>query len=447
MAIFGPLEEDVHVENPTELAAGRARVVPAGQPFALPPTFVALGRNADDAAWQVHRALPAAYDNAVTFNSNGTDDGRISTGAKDDMDLATVREVAPLARRLGVDTFILDDGWQAVSGDWDPDCPGHPDPRGKYPVRFPDCAFVAVRQAIAPMRLGLWMSPMHFNPAAAAYREHPEWACAPAGHGLAAANAVQPDDGSNEAGIGEWGPAAIPHIESRIRRAIDEWGVRYFKFDFLAWLDCAGQGDLYDMHDAFLAMVDRLRGPSWFQNGTPEVRRLLHNVWNLSPYVPAYSLGQHFLGGQAWRDQPVATLMAAALPTHMTFFSDLRQIPAQVVDEAAPWTAFHRAHRSAFAGMTYPLLADPLAGGWTALQVWNPDRGRGALLAFRQDDEAPTRRIALRAVPPGRRFRLLEAPGGTAVGTATSAELSRGLDVTLPKRRARVLLVEPARGS
>ena len=45
------------------------------------------------------------------------------------MDIATVREVAPIARRLGVDTFILDDGWQAISGDWQPDSPQYPEPR------------------------------------------------------------------------------------------------------------------------------------------------------------------------------------------------------------------------------------------------------------------------------------------------------------------------------
>ena len=42
------------------------------------------------------------------------------------------------------------------------------------------------------------------------------------------------------------------------------------------------------------------RGPSWFQNGSPPPEQLLHNLWNLSPYVPAFSLGQHFLGGKAW---------------------------------------------------------------------------------------------------------------------------------------------------
>ena len=47
------------------------------------------------------------------------------------------------------------------------------------------------------------------------------------------------------------------------------------------------------------------RGPSWFQNGSPEPDQLLHNLWNLSPYVPAFSLGQHFLGGSAWERHPV----------------------------------------------------------------------------------------------------------------------------------------------
>src|SRR5688500_20153678 len=79
----------------------------------------------------------------------------------------------------------------------------------------------------------------------------------------------------------------------------------------MAWLDCAGQGDIYDFREALLAMLDRLqakypdvtfqidetndyrlfpyesvaRGPSWFQNGSPEYDVLLHNLWNLSPYV------------------------------------------------------------------------------------------------------------------------------------------------------------------
>jgi alpha-galactosidase len=414
----------------------------------------------------------------VTFNSNGTDGDAISTGAKDDMDYATVLKTAPVAKALGIDTFILDDGWQAISGDWEPDSPQHPEPRwdgtptSPFKPRFPDDSFAAVRQAIAPMKLGLWMSPMHFNPASATLKAHPDWACAPLGLGTTALNVAQPDSSSNEAGIGAWGPKAIPHIESRIREAITEWQVAYFKFDFLMWSDCAGQGTMHDFQDAFVAMLDRLRadhpdvtfqidetndyrlfpfasvsrGPSWFQNGTPTPDRLLHNLWNLAPWIPTESLGQHFLGGRQYETYPVDTLMAAALLSHPTFFSDLRTLPPSVVEQAAPWTRFYAEHRELLTeGVTYPLLEDPLKNGWTALQTWDPDRARGALLAFRQGAATDRVTVALRGVPDDRVFDLYDGPDGVLVGQATSAELQQGIEVVVPdKDGAKVLLVQPA---
>src|SRR4051794_2135339 len=471
---LGPLEENGHVENPLPGPAGRQRLVAPGARLALPAVFTGFGDHAGDEPWQFHRYLVehrlAPYPHAVVFNSDGTDSNRISTGAKDDMDFATVQQVAPIARRLGVETFVLDDGWQAASGDWQPDSPQHPEPRGLYPPRFPDDTFTAVRNEIAPMRLGLWMSPVHFNPAAETYKQHPEWGCTPTGQGTAIANLAQPGDGSNEAGIGQWSPQAFPHVESRIRDAIENWGVRYFKFDFMVWLDCAGAGDLHDYHDAFLAMLDRLqrdhpeatfhtdetndsrlfpfesiaRGPTWFQNGKPDPSLLLHNLWQLSPYVPAAALGQHVLGGDAWKRHPVDTLMAAALLSHMTFISDIRQLPDEVVARAADWIGFYKAHREAFTQLVYPLLADPIAGVWTALQSWNPDAGSGALLAFRQGSDEQQQTIRLRNVPPGRRFNLVSAPDGTSAGTVTSKELRRGIRIELPtKDSARVLVIEP----
>jgi hypothetical protein len=471
---LGPLEEDAHVENPLPptTGTGRARIIAPGQTLALPAVFTGFGSHDGDEAWQFHRYLTEhrlpPYPHAVVFNSDGTDADRISTGAKDDMDLATIDRVAPIAKRLGVETFVLDDGWQAASGDWQPDSPQHPEPRGKFPPRFPDDHFEAVRQAIAPMRLGLWMSPTSFNPASNAYKEHPDWGCTPTGQGTAAANVLQPDDGSNEAGIGQWSDKAFPHVESRIRDAIDNWGVRYFKFDFMVWLDCAGAGDLHDHHDAFLAMLDRVqrdhpavtfqtdetndyrlfpfestsRGPTWFQNGKPEPSQLLHNLWQLSPYVPAAALGQHALGGDAWKRHPVATLMAAALLSHMTFISDLRALPDDVIAQAAPWVEFYKRHRDAFTHVVYPLLNDPIENGWTALQSWDPANGRGALLAFRQGSADATQTIALRNVPAHLRFTLTEAPSGETVGTVSSSRLRKGLTVELPEPdSAKVLLI------
>ena len=472
--ILGPLEESGHIENPAGPRGPRQRIVQPGQTLKLDRVFTGLAKSDDDEAWQFGKHLRRgllAEPGEIVFNSNDIDEQRLSDGAKDDMDIATVREVAPVARRLGIETFVLDDGWQARSGDWEPDSPRFPEPRGT-PPRFPDASFEAVREAIAPMKLGLWMSPMHFHPSSATAEQHPEWHCQPVGTGLNLYNRAQPEGGSNDAGIVPWGPAAIPHIEAKIRRAITEWQVTYFKFDFLAWLDCAGQGDFYAFRDAFLAMLDRIRadhpsvtlqidetndyrlfpfastsrGPTWFQNGHPNPDQLLHNLWNLAPYVPTYALGQHLLGGSGWKDHPVATSMAAALASHISFFVDVRKFSPAVQAEAADWLAFYKQHRAAFtSGVTYPLLADPLEQAWTALQAWNPETGRGALLAFRQDSDAPAKTIALKNVPAGETFELVSAPDGEVVGTATSADLREGLRVEIPERRgARVLVIRPA---
>jgi hypothetical protein len=467
---LGPFEGDAHVENPLPTGETRVRTILPGRTLRLAPVFTGFGDHDADEPWQFHRYLTeqrlAPYPHAVTFNSNGVDADRISTGAKDDMDHDTVVEVADVARRLGVETFILDDGWQARSGDWQPDSPQYPEPRwdgtatSKFKPRFRDATFAAVREAIAPMRLGLWMTPTFFNPSAATFAAHPLWACQPLATPLAAVNLAQPDSGSNEAGIVPWSIDAFAHAEARIREAITQWDVEYFKFDFLAWLDClsgSGVHDMYEMQDAFLAMLDRVqadhptvtlqidetndyrlfpygsvvRGPSWFQNGHPEPRRMLHNLWNLSPFVPAFSVGQNALADENFERYPVDALMAGALLSHMTFFSDIRELPEPVVQRVASWTEFYRSARDVLDGVVYPLLDDPLDGGWTALQAWNPDAGEGALLAFRQGSQHATERIALRNVADGT-YELVSAPDGVVVGTRTGAELRAGVDVTIP---------------
>jgi hypothetical protein len=476
---LGPFEENIHVENPTP-AKARQRALTPGTSLALEPSFMGFGSHDGDAEWQFHEYLVehrlAPYAHDVTFNSNGTEGYGFSTGAKDDMVESVIAQAAPKARALGIDTFILDDGWQANSGDWYPDCKDasgeeHRDYRMLYPPRFTDCNFEKVRELIAPMKLGLWMSPMHFNPQGSeTFKAHPEWACWPINGPLTAYNAGDPNGGSNEAGLGMWGPDAIPHIEARIRHAIEAWDVSYFKFDFLVWADCAGQGDLYDYRERFRAMVDRLRsdhpevtfqtdetndyrffpfesvarGPSWFQNGSPEVPHLLHNLWNLSPYVPAFSIGQHFLGE---RNDPssIDTRMAAALLSHPTFFSDITKLPDATIDQARPWIDFYKTNQDILSGVVYPLLGDPLSKGWTAFQSWDPNEAQGSLLAFRQESNSPTATVKLKNVPEGMTFDLFEAPSGDKVGTVTSEQLTQGFDITLnSKRSAYVVAIKPA---
>jgi alpha-galactosidase len=340
--------------------------------------------------------------------------------------------------------------------------------------------------------LGLWMNPMEFNPASTAFKTNPQWACVPTGLATAIVNAAQPDDGSNEAGIGVWNPEAlgldpdtktpvkfIDYLEGRIRREIDVYGARYFKFDFLVWADCVGVEpvDMYGYRDSFVAMWDRLqsdhpevtfqidetndyrlfpfesvaRGPSWFQNGSPASQQLLHNLWNLAPYVPGFSIGQAALGNRADRTaRGIDYLMAVALGSHVTFWNDIDVgFTAAERAEVKRWTDFYKANRDELATFTYPLLSDPLKNNWAALQPWNPDAGRGYLLAYRQGAANASQSIPLRGIRGSGSFALTlvdPADGSSAsLGTFTASALRAGLNVTLAQPYSYAIIqIQPA---
>lgn len=489
---LGPLEEQLHVGNPGS-GPGRVRVILPGTPFRLEPVFTGLALDADDEPWQHYKYLDgfrmAPYRREVTFNSNGVDDNVISTGAKDDLDYAQFLVQLETAKKMGVELFIFDDGWQGRSGDWCPDsdvpeesC--HDPRRGTaegYPPRFPDAEFKAVREQLDPLgiKLGLWMSPLHFHPTAAIFDRNPQWACLPLSVGLLALNTAQPYDSSSEAGIVQWNPEAtgpdgkaIDYIESRIRIAIEQWGVQYFKFDFTAWLDCVGvySVDLYTYRESFMAMLDRVladhptvtiqmdetndyrlwpfeaiaRGPTWYQNGSPTPNDALHTNHVLAPYIPLFALGRNGVRLGDLENFSPDYQMAVALLSHMTFFNDLRQLPESLIPVIRKWVDYYKAHRTDLAQFAYPLLdEDPFSGdNWAAFQTWNPETARGALLVYRQDAAEDRRTIRLRNVPDGQ-YRLLEAPEEKTVLEFSAQQLREGIEIAVPAQRsARVLRIE-----
>ncbi|MGH9085058.1 MAG: alpha-galactosidase, partial [Acidimicrobiales bacterium] len=199
IVLLGPIEESAHVQNP---GPGPARHRAVQPPLALEPVFTGVAVDGDDEPWQHwvalsrHRMPP--WPKAVTFNTNNVDANRISTGAKDDVDHQEFLDQLDVARRLGVETFVFDDGWQARSGDWCADSSTCPEPRGElFGPRVLDERFAAVRAALGDMALGLWMSPMHFHTSSRAFTTNPQWACTPVGDGTAGLTALQPEDGSS----------------------------------------------------------------------------------------------------------------------------------------------------------------------------------------------------------------------------------------------------------
>ncbi len=80
--------------------------------------------------------------------------------------------LAESAARMGVEMFVVDDGWfagrktaEAGLGDWWPD-----------PDKFPD-GFARLAEAVGKlgMQFGVWIEPEMVNPNSALYRNHPDW--------------------------------------------------------------------------------------------------------------------------------------------------------------------------------------------------------------------------------------------------------------------------------
>lgn len=87
-------------------------------------------------------------------------------------DMAGMTALAEEAARLGIERFVLDDGWfegrgndKAALGDWTPDRKKYPDGLGP----------LAAHVTGLGMEFGLWVEPEMINPDSDLARAHPEW--------------------------------------------------------------------------------------------------------------------------------------------------------------------------------------------------------------------------------------------------------------------------------
>jgi alpha-galactosidase len=81
------------------------------------------------------------------------------------INLKIVRELVPVAARMGIDVFTIDDGWQAEYGENQINAQA-------FPGGLEEVVQLVEHQH---MRLGLWVPLAAISTKSAVYREHPEW--------------------------------------------------------------------------------------------------------------------------------------------------------------------------------------------------------------------------------------------------------------------------------
>ncbi|ACQ79204.1 glycoside hydrolase clan GH-D [Beutenbergia cavernae DSM 12333] len=165
-----PFRPDVRVSGGAGDDATRI-LLEAGASFEAPPLLAVCGRTAEHvtAAWHDHARTVLARDltpahRPIVYNS--------WYATTFDVTPAHQLSLAEAAASLGVEVFVVDDGWfrgrdhdRAGLGDWTPD-----------PHAFPDGLDPLVSGVTAlGMRFGIWMEPEAVNPDSDLYREHPDW--------------------------------------------------------------------------------------------------------------------------------------------------------------------------------------------------------------------------------------------------------------------------------
>ena len=164
------IDAEVGPSGLTRIRAGRQPPVflAPGETLVTPPAALAFSADGLDGlarAWHHYeRGLARNRPSRVLYNSWEATEFAV--------DEAGQLELAAIAADLGVELFVVDDGWftgrhddTAGLGDWDPD-----------PAKFPHGfgAFVDRVRALG-LDFGLWIEPECVNPQSRLYAAHPDW--------------------------------------------------------------------------------------------------------------------------------------------------------------------------------------------------------------------------------------------------------------------------------
>lgn len=280
-------------------------------------------------------------------------------------------ELARSAAAIGVERFVLDDGWfparehdRAGLGDW------WPDP-AKYPYGL---APLAAEVESLGMEFGLWVEPEMVNPDSQLFRDHPDWALQVAGRPL--------QTGRHQLVLDISRADVQDYLFDKLHKLLQSSPIRYLKWDMNRDMSAAVQGAGTGLHHhagraayhahshALYALLGRLRkahpgveiescssGGARIDMG---ILPYVHRYWasdtndalkridvqrGFMQFLPPELMGAH-VGPvpthTTGRTQALPFRAAVALQGHFGVECDVRQLSPVEANELAAWIAMYK---------------------------------------------------------------------------------------------------------
>ncbi len=402
------------------LASGEVSLGPGGS-LTTPWVYaVYSGRGVDGASARLHAMLRARPGHpgrprpivlntweAVTF----------------DMSFARLADLAGIAAEIGVERFVIDDGWfgsrrddSSGLGDWTVSADVWP--HGLGPI-------VDHVRSLG-MDFGLWFEPEMVNPASAVARAHPDWALGTEGR--------MPPSWRNQQVLDVAHPGAYAYLLEKMDALVSTYGIDFIKWDHNRDLadpvhrsgPRAGLPAVRDQTLATYRLMDELRrrhpaleiescssGGSRIDLGVLE---RTDRVWpsdcidpiervriiaGISTLLPLELLGTHVASGRSkttGRQHDLALRLAVALFGHQGIEWDITTTTAEERLALAEWVSLSKSLRPLLHRGELVRLERPNDPGSAAFGVVSEDRSE-ALFAFVRADGAG---VGAAAATPGR---------------------------------------------
>ena len=344
------------------LAPGEVRLA-AGESMTTPEILATCGVDSNAVAQNFH----AAFRPRITWP-----DGKMKPrpvhlntweGFYFDHDEAALMELADAGAAVGIERFVLDDGWFAGRnddtsslGDWWTDAVKYPN--GLRPL--------AVHVTGLGMEFGLWVEPEMVNPDSDLCRGHPDWALTTPGRPVLT--------GRNQLVLDMAKPEVSDYLFGKISALLEDLPIGYLKWDHNRDLTTAGAQPCYRKQvQAAYALMARLRaafphveieacagGGGRIDAG---VIRQTHRFWTSDnidavsrvsiqrgflQFMPPELMGSHIGASPAHatgRSQSMDFRGAVALPGHFGVELDVRKLDEADRAKLAEWIARYKAHR------------------------------------------------------------------------------------------------------